>query len=61
MEKSCFHRKGSDPPVCGVHNVTLFKTTLRVDPNDPNSALVPFFICPIGRGVVDVDAGQAFR
>ena len=50
MAEQCFRKKGSNPPVCGVHNVLLLPTHSS-DPN-PN---VKFFVCPVsGQTIRDV-------
>jgi hypothetical protein len=55
MAKGCFIKKGSNPPVCGVHNVRLIEH-LSVE-NRVLSKLgdFVFLVCPISGAVVDDD------
>jgi hypothetical protein len=51
MAEQCFKKKGTNPPVCGVHNVRLVTKQL------PNGLIAPgykgftFLFCPVS-GVV---------
>jgi hypothetical protein len=45
MAEQCFKKQGSDPPVCGIHNVMLMET----QNSERLTALgltVTFYVCP---------------
>jgi hypothetical protein len=53
MAEPCFIKKGSKPPVCGVHNVRLVKKQL------PDEIIVSgyqgfaFLVCPVSGAVLN--------
>jgi hypothetical protein len=51
MTASCFIKKDSNPPVCGVHNVALVQYQLTIDSNAPNLGHVTCYRCPISQAV----------
>ena len=51
MQK-CFQKKGSDPPVCGVHDVRLIETTVPIDSNAPHLGEITCLKCPVGDVIV---------
>ncbi len=54
MAVRCFRLKGSDPPVCGVHNVELVLSKISLHPHlAPNFGLATCLICPVSQFVVD--------
>ncbi len=52
MADPCFRKKGSNPPVCGVHQVPLVPVTVAIDHNAPHLGQVPCYMCPVSRQVV---------
>jgi hypothetical protein len=52
MTESCFKKKISDPPVCGVHNVAIAQRTISIDSNAPELGRITCYICPVSRAVV---------
>jgi len=48
MAQECFKKKGSDPPVCGVHNVRLIETRVPIDANAPHLGEITCLRCPAG-------------
>ena len=53
MTGSCFKKKDTSPPVCGVHNVTVSEHRISIDSNAPGLGQVICFLCPVSRAVVD--------
>jgi len=54
MAVRCFRLKGSDPPVCGVHNVELVLSKIPLHPHlAPNFGLATCLMCPVSQFVVD--------
>ena len=52
MGPSCYVKKQSNPPWCGVHSVALQKITLPVDEYAPYLGLVTCYVCPVSHSVV---------
>jgi hypothetical protein len=52
MTESCFKKKVSNPPVCGVHNVAIVKRQISIDSNAPELGQINCYICPVSRAVV---------
>jgi|HubBroStandDraft_1064217.scaffolds.fasta_scaffold06662_1 hypothetical protein len=59
MEEPCFIKKGSDPPVCDVHNVPLEESTVAIDPNAPHLGRITCLRCPVTRAIADWPATQS--
>jgi hypothetical protein len=53
MAERCFRKKGSDPPLCGVHNVGLVLSKIRHDLLVPYIGHVTCLICPVSQLVVE--------
>ena len=53
MEKQCFWKKGSDPPVCGVHNTRLVQEQLPDELIAEGLKGFTFFVCPLSGAVVN--------
>jgi hypothetical protein len=53
MPVFCFLNKGSNPPACGIHNTTLVKTQISIDPNVPYIGQITCFRCPVSRAIVN--------
>lgn len=51
MAEQCFRRKGSIPPVCGVHNVPLVESNVPIDRNSPGLGQITCLRCPISQSV----------
>jgi hypothetical protein len=58
MAEQCFRKKGSIPPVCGVHNVPLVQSHVSIDRNSPGLGEVTCLRCPVSRFVA-LDAQDA--
>ena len=52
MPPRCFKAKGTNPPVCGVHNVRLVQSETPIDPLAPHLGRIASLICPVSRFVV---------
>jgi len=52
MARPCFKKKGSDPPVCGVHNVPLILRQSLEDSVLSKLGDFAFFVCPVSGYVV---------
>lgn len=52
MTESCFKKKISDPPVCGVHNVAIVQRIISIDSNAPELGHITCDMCPVSRSVV---------
>jgi hypothetical protein len=57
MEEQCFIKKGSDPPVCGVHEVALVQDNVPIDPFAHQLGLIACLKCPIS-GMVPNDKAK---
>jgi hypothetical protein len=58
METRCFKKKGSNPPMCGIHNMPLVEATLPIDANSPHLGHVTCYVCPVSNRVADEAAAQ---
>ncbi len=54
MAQRCFIKKGSDPPVCGVHEVALVQDNVPIDPFAHQLGLIACLRCPVS-GTVPID------
>jgi hypothetical protein len=52
MAKQCFIKKGSNPPICGVHEMELTLDQLSIDPQVPQLGRITCLICPASGIVV---------
>jgi hypothetical protein len=53
MENHCFKKKGSNPPVCGVHNVPLVPKQLPNELIASGYKAFTFLVCPVSGEVLD--------
>ena len=51
MAERCFKKKGSDPPVCGVHKGRLIESRVPIDANAPYLEEITCLMCPVSKGV----------
>jgi len=58
MATRCFKKEGSNPPMCGIHNVPLVKATLPIDANSLHIGSVTCYVCPESHRVADEAATQ---
>ena len=58
MATRCFKKEGSNPPICGIHNVPLVKATLPIDANSPRLGSVTCYVWPVSHRVPDEAATQ---
>jgi hypothetical protein len=58
MAEQCFKKKGTNPPVCGVHNVRLVTKQLPGGLIAPGYEGFAFLVCPVS-GVVLSDEPQS--
>jgi hypothetical protein len=56
MKDRCFKKKGSNPPVCGVHNVPLLRKQLPVELIAAGFEAFTFVVCPVSGEVLDDEA-----
>jgi hypothetical protein len=56
MAESCFIKKDSSPPVCGVHNVRLIRKQLPVELIASGYKGFTFLVCPVSGAVLDDEA-----
>ena len=62
MAESCFIKKDSNPPFCGVHNVALVQHQITIDSNAPSLGHVTCYRCPVSQAVVlEVKKNKAQR
>jgi hypothetical protein len=52
MAPRCFRKKESNPPACGLHNVTLEHRVIAIDENVPLLGRVICFVCPVSGSVL---------
>jgi hypothetical protein len=52
MTQMCFEESGSDPPVCGLHNVRLAKRHTSNEQTGPEIGSFSFLACPMSGQVV---------
>jgi hypothetical protein len=55
MTEQCFKKQGSNPPICGVHNVQLVQTEVRIDQYAPQLGLISCLKCPVSGAVISND------
>ena len=53
MTKPCTRKKGSEPPVCDVHNVPLVRKDLSAEMIAAGYAGFTFLVCPVSGTVLD--------
>jgi hypothetical protein len=51
MAEQCFKKKGSLPPVCGMHNVPLVQSQVPIDRDSPELGQITCLRCPVSRAV----------
>jgi hypothetical protein len=56
MAEECFKKKGSSPPVCGVHNVPLVRKQLPDELIASGYKAFTFLACPVSGAVLNEDA-----
>jgi hypothetical protein len=56
MATQCFMKKGSDPPICGVHHVRLEKKPLPDELITFGYSVFTFLVCPVSGAVVNTAA-----
>jgi hypothetical protein len=56
MAESCFIKKDSSPPVCGVHNVRLIRKQLPVELIASGYKGFTFLVCPVSGAVLNDEA-----
>jgi len=59
MTRPCFRKGGSNPPICGVHNVKLVQKELSAEMVAAGYKGFTFFICPVSGTVLDDEAAHA--
>jgi hypothetical protein len=52
MAESCFKKKNTNPPACGVHNVALVEDRVSIDSNAPGLGKITCYRCPATGTVV---------
>jgi hypothetical protein len=52
MPEPCYKKKGSNPPVCAVHNVPLIEIEVSIDSNVHGLGKVVCFRCPVSKLIV---------
>jgi hypothetical protein len=52
MALSCFRKKDTGPPICGVHHVLLVAETVAIDHIVPHLGQIPCFVCPVSHQVL---------
>jgi hypothetical protein len=45
-------KKESDPPICGVHEVSVVQRQIPIDPDVPFLGVIPCYVCPVGHQVL---------
>jgi hypothetical protein len=53
MEKPCFKKLGSDPPVCGIHEVPLRETSSSQELSTMGLRDFAFYKCPVSGQAID--------
>jgi hypothetical protein len=53
MAKSCFIKKDSNPPVCGVHNVRLVQHQTSSEQIMGGVGNFTFLVCPVSKQVIE--------
>jgi hypothetical protein len=57
--KPCFRKKGSNPPVCDVHNVLLERKELSAEMVAAGYKGFTFLVCPVSGTVFDDEAAKS--
>ncbi len=58
MPTQCIMKKGSNPPVCGVHNVQLVRKELPAEMIAAGYRGFTFLVCPVSGTVLNDEAAQ---
>lgn len=58
MIKPCVWKKGSDPPVCEVHDVKLVRKELPAEMIAAGYKGFTFLVCPVSGAVLDDEAAD---
>jgi hypothetical protein len=58
-EEQCYVKKGSHPPVCGVHDVVLIPKQLPVELIAAGYKGFAFLVCPVSGEVLNDEAPQS--
>jgi hypothetical protein len=58
LEEPCFKKEGSNPPACGVHNVSLIKKHLPNELIASGHEGFTFLACPVSGTVLNDEAGR---
>jgi hypothetical protein len=53
MKKRCFRKKGSNPPICGVHSVPLVQKQLPDELIAAGYRGFTFLVCPVSGEVLN--------
>lgn len=53
MTRPCFRKKGSDPPICGVHKVQLVRKELPAEMVAAGYKGFTFLVCPVSGTVLN--------
>jgi hypothetical protein len=56
MKEQCFKKKGSKPPVCGVHNVPLVRKQLPDELIASGYKAFTILVCPVSGTVLNDEA-----
>jgi hypothetical protein len=59
MTSPCIRKKGSDPPVCAVHNVQLVRKELPTEMIAAGYKGFTFLVCPVSGTVLNDDQVNA--
>jgi hypothetical protein len=53
MAEQCFRKKGSNPPICGAHNVRLIQKQLPDEMIAAGYKAFTFLVCPVSGDVLN--------
>ena len=56
MAEQCFRKKGSNPPVCGVHDAQLVREQLPDELIASGYKAFSFLVCPVSGEVLNEEA-----
>jgi hypothetical protein len=59
MEGHCFRKRGSIPPLCGVHNVVLAQKQVTDELIALGIKPFPFFVCPVSGTVINDESANS--
>jgi hypothetical protein len=59
MAEQCFQKKGSNPPVCCVHNVRSVRGEVPIDRNATHLGIITSDVCPVSGAVAQDSATQS--